>query len=236
MSRPVTNSKRVEFVLLIVGLALTGFAVIMYLGGRIYSQVAVAKFHSGAQDPKPRLQSVAPVDYSLWSPHRIEQYKASLAVHFDKPLAILKVDKIHLEVPVFEGTSDLVMDRGAGRIAGTARIGEPGNVGIAGHRDGFFRGLKDVGVGDSIALETTTGTQTYVIDSITLVQPSDVSVLRSASAPELTLVTCYPFYFVGSAPQRYIVHASLNGDTKTPHAPANASLQATASRTKEMTQ
>ena len=66
-----------------------------------------------------------------------------------------------------------------------------------------------------LALETATGTQTYVIDSIKLVTPDDVSVLKSEPTPAITLVTCYPFYYIGSAPQRFIVHASLKGETKT---------------------
>ena len=128
---------------------------------------------------------------------------------------MLRIDKIRLEVPVFDGTDDRILDRGAGRIAGTARIGESGNVGIAGHRDGFFRGLKDIALGDTMVLETAKGAQTYVIDSIKLVTPDDVSVLKSEPMPALTLVTCYPFYYIGSAPQRFIVHASLKGETKT---------------------
>jgi len=231
--------KRLEVVLLVVGLALVGSAAFMYVGGRIYSRGAVARFHEGlpSQDAVTvGLKSVTTVDYSLWAPKRIEQYKASLAEHFDQPLAVLRVDKIHLEVPVFEGTSEPVLNRGVGRIEGTARVGEAGNIGIAGHRDGFFRGLKDVGVGDTMELETSAGTQTYMIDSIRLVTPDDVSVLKNDPVPAMTLVTCFPFYFVGSAPQRYIVHASAKGEIKLLNEPAKASLQATASRTKESTQ
>jgi sortase A len=240
MSRSASNLKRVELVLLIAGVAVIGFAAVMYVGGRIYSRLAVERFHAGSSSQvgggHSRLKSVTEVDYSLWSPKRIGQYKALLAEDFGEPLAVLRVDKIHLEVPVFEGTSDRVLDRGAGRIEGTARIGEPGNVGIAGHRDGFFRGLKDIGIGDTMVVETTSGTQTYEIDSIRLVNPDDVSVLKNESGAALTLVTCFPFYFVGSAPQRYIVHASLQGETKKLNEPAKASLQATASRTEENTQ
>jgi sortase A len=222
MSIRFANLKRLEKVLLVVGLVLVGFAAIGYWGGRVYSRMAVEKFRVNA-DSQPdsgrvegarrELKSVFPVDYSLWSPKRVKDYEASLAQHFDEPLALLRIDKIHLEVPVFEGTDDLVLNRGVGRIQGTAHVGEPGNVGIAGHRDGFFRGLKDISEGDTMVLETGTGTQTYVIDSIKLVTPDDVSVLKSEPTPALTLVTCYPFYFIGSAPQRYIVHASLKGET-----------------------
>ena len=112
-----------------------------------------------------------------------------------------------LVVPVFEGISDLNLNRGAGRIEGTARFGEAGNVGIAAHRDGFFRVLKDVRVGDTLLLERLAATDTYRIVSITIVDPSEVSVLAPTATQSVTLVTCYPFYYVGSAPRRFIVRA-----------------------------
>jgi sortase A len=240
MSFHPSKLKPLERVLFIAGAALLGYAVITYAGGRLYSTWAVARFHAvwGAQSVAGAGESKSDngVDFSLWAPKRIEAYKATLAEHFDNPLAVLKVDKIHLEVPVFEGTDEPILNRGAGRIIGTARIGDSGNVGIAAHRDGFFRGLKDVYVGDSLELETAHGTQTYAIDWIKVVDKDDVSVLRQEPASTLTLVTCYPFYFVGSAPQRYIVHASLKSETKTLNEPVRASSQATASRTKENTQ
>jgi len=108
---------------------------------------------------------------------------------------------------VLEGTDDLVLNRGVGHIDGTPRPGEPGNVGIAGHRDGFFRGLKDVTAGDVIEVETLSQRLRYRIQSLTIVSPQSVDVLEPTAEPALTLVTCYPFYYVGSAPQRFIVRA-----------------------------
>lgn len=211
--------KRAQLVLLVAGIALVGFAVLAYVYGRMRSREAVAKFHAetphGEVSPRRALRTVTQVDYSLWDTKRIQEYKASLVANVDEPVAILKMEKISLEVPVYEGTDDLILNRGVGWIEGTAPVDVAGNVGIAGHRDGFFRGLKDVEVGDSMELETTEGTQKYVIDWIKLVAKNDVSVLKSSPTPALTLVTCYPFYFIGSAPQRYIVHASLQGETKT---------------------
>jgi sortase A len=148
------------------------------------------------------------LDFSLWSEKRIAGYEHSLAQYIDPPLAVLRISKVHLEVPVLEGTDDLVLDRGVGHIAGTVRPGEVGNIGIAGHRDGFFRVLKDVRPGDTIELETPNRADTFVVQQIVLVDPNDVSVLQPQSVASLTLVTCYPFYYVGSAPQRYIVQAS----------------------------
>ena len=121
------------------------------------------------------------------------------------------IPKIHLKVPVFNGTDELTLDRGVGRIVGTAEIGQNGNVGIAGHRDGFFRGLKDIGPGDAIEIVTQDKTIHFVIERTEIVRRKDVSVLTNTGAPSLTLVTCFPFYFVGNAPQRFIVHASSIG-------------------------
>ena len=153
--------------------------------------------------------SLPEADFKLWDEHRVQGYKESVAARPDVPLAVLRISKIDLEVPVIDGTDDLTLNHAAGRIAGTARPGEMGNIGIAGHRDGFFRGLKDVKVGDAIELKTLEGTKTYVVDRIQIVRPDDVGVLQPRPVPSLTLVTCYPFYFIGSAPERYIVTASL---------------------------
>ena len=149
------------------------------------------------------------VDFTLWSPQRIAAYKESLATKRDLPLAILRIPKINLEVPVFEDTDELTLNRGLGRILGTAQIGEPGNVGIAGHRDGFFRGLKDVQRDDFVDLIRPGRTERYVISNIQIVNPDDIYVLDPTAVPTLTLVTCYPFYYVGSAPQRYVVTATI---------------------------
>jgi len=154
------------------------------------------------------LPGEAPPDYTLWSKERIQAYQASLAERTSEPMAILRIPKIGLEVAVLEGTDDLTLNRAVGHIEDTPRPGENGNVGIAGHRDGFFRGLKDVVKGDTLELETLAGTQTYRISDIWIVQPEDVYVLDPTPQPSITLVACYPFYYVGHAPQRYVVRAS----------------------------
>lgn len=140
---------------------------------------------------------------------RLADYKRTLATRMGAPLAVLSIPRLRLDVPVFEGTDGLTLKRGAGRIAGTARPGELGNMGIAAHRDGFFRRLKDIRPGDRIELVQLRHQFTYIVDNITIVNPNDVTVLKARAQPSLTLVTCYPFYFVGAAPQRYIVQASL---------------------------
>jgi sortase A len=155
------------------------------------------------------LPTELPVDTELWSPGRVAKYEESLSADFDGPLAVLRIPKIDLEVAVLDGTDELTLNRAVGRIAGTATVETMGNLGIAGHRDGFFRGLKDVVVGDEMELVTLTANSTFVIDDISIVKPTDVHVLEPTDVPTITLVTCDPFYCVGKAPERCIVKASL---------------------------
>lgn len=159
--------------------------------------------------PSHALPKNLPVDTSLWAQGRIAKHRESLSQDFAPPLAVLRIPKIALEVPVLDGTDELTLNRAVGRIEGTATLETMGNLGIAGHRDGYFRGLKDVAVGDVIELETLTGRQRFLIDDISIVTPADVHVLAPTARPTITLVSCYPFYFVGKAPQRYIVRATL---------------------------
>jgi len=205
--------RNIERLLLVLGLLILG----IYLGARahraVFSRTALWTFKSeqlsSADQSRTLVITAARPDFTLWSPKRIKDYENSLAAHFEPAIGILRIPKIHVEVPVLEGTDDLSLNRGVGRIAGTASPGEEGNVGIAGHRDGFFRGLKDVAPGDRIEMVTLRRTDTYVVDHVVIVDPDDTSVLQSRPHPSLTLVTCYPFYFVGSAPKRYIVQASI---------------------------
>lgn len=203
-----------ERILLALGLALLALWGIARLHGSLASRAAIERFKANSAGSNSERANAGQagesgVDFTLWSPQRIAAYKDSLTAKKDLPLAILGVPKINLEVPVFNDTDDLTLNRGVGRILGTAQIGQAGNLGIAGHRDGFFRGLKDVDRGDTIELVRPGRTDQYVITGIQIVSPEDVHVLDATAAPTLTLVTCYPFYYVGSAPQRYVVTASL---------------------------
>jgi sortase A len=130
-------------------------------------------------------------------------------------LGVLEIPRIGLRAPLLEGTDDLTMNHAVGRIQGTAFPGASGDIGIAGHRDGIFRELRNVKRGDIIELKTLNGKDIYAVDQLRIVNPDDVSVLRPRSKPSLTLVTCYPFCFVGSAPKRFIVQAFLTQPTST---------------------
>jgi len=117
---------------------------------------------------------------------------------------------VGLEVPVYQSNSELVMDRGAGVIDGMAYPHEPGNIGISGHRDGYFRVLKDIQLGDTIILQTLEGPRNFRINATEVVAISDKRLLQDTREQTVTLVTCYPFYFVGHAPKRFIVTATLD--------------------------
>ncbi len=122
-------------------------------------------------------------------------------------LGRIEIPRIALSVVVLQGTTSQTLRQGVGHIDGTALPGESGNIGIAGHRDTFFRGLQDIRSDDEILLQTSAGTTVYVVDWIQITQPSDGSIVLSASTSALTLVTCYPFYYIGAAPERFVVHA-----------------------------
>jgi len=128
-------------------------------------------------------------------------------------IAVLQFARLGARIPVFEGTNTLALNSGAGWIAGTSRPGEAGNIGIAGHRDGAFNILKDISTGDSIELTTTTTVAKYTVEQIVVVSPNNTDVLRQRGTPSLTLVTCYPFNYIGPAPKRYILFASVRNQT-----------------------
>ena len=211
----------IQRILLISGVLLMGFYAGALLHREIMSRAPLRRFEHLRSARVGQSEGMAlnqKVDFTLWSEKRIAAYEESLLQHFDQPMAVLRIAKANLEVPMFEGTDDLTLNRGVGHIRGTSRPGEEGNIGIAGHRDGFFRVLKDIVSGDAIELVTPDREDIYTVDEIVLVLPDDVSVLQPRERHSLTLVTCYPFYFVGSAPQRYIVHASLTNSKIVPSA------------------
>lgn len=123
------------------------------------------------------------------------------------PLGRLTIPRLKLRAMVREGVGEDTLSLALGHIPDTAMPGQPGNVGLAGHRDTIFRALRGIRKNDLIVFETRRARYTYRVEGIGIVKPENVSVLKASSAPELTLVTCYPFRYVGSAPDRFIVKA-----------------------------
>ena len=168
-------------------------------------RVAAAVEHPVAADPSHQpLEYSSEPDQSLWGTGRIAAYRDT-SLGREAAVGVLRIPAIKLEAPIFDGTAEPALNRGIGKIEGTADVGAAGNLGLAAHRDGFFRGLKDVQVGDAIDVESLEGTVHYRITELAIVEPTDVHVLDPTETATLTLVTCYPFYFIGEAPQRFIV-------------------------------
>jgi sortase A len=183
--------------------ALTWCAVAIIAGTvgshRELERFAVARLGAGPDIVRP--------DLSLWSSKRVNAWRETHKREAPLPLAVLRIPRLRLEVPVLAGTDEWTLNRAVGHIEDTARPGADGNAGIAGHRDGFFRGLKDIRSGDVLEVETLASVQQYQVERTWIVEDEDVSVLDPTATPSVTLVTCYPFYFVGAAPQRFIVRA-----------------------------
>ena len=119
----------------------------------------------------------------------------------------IEIPRLLLSAVVFEGVDETTLRRAVGHIPGTALPGQPGNVGLSGHRDTFFRPLKDLKIKDEVQFSTLKGNFKYEVESLRVVEPDNVGVLAASAENVLTLVTCYPFYYVGPAPQRWIVRA-----------------------------
>lgn len=204
----------VERLLMIIGIVLLVLVLAAYVHRAVMVRSSIRSFEQARQQ---QIESGADLGGNL--SHESAESKpagstsavsvAGARAHGSIPLAILRIPRIHLEAPVLRGTDEITLNRGAGQIVGTAVPGERGNIGIAGHRDSFFRNLKDISRGDVIELETTSASTTYVVERILITGPDDTSVLQPSGEQMLTLVTCYPFHFVGPAPRRFVVQASL---------------------------
>jgi sortase A len=142
--------------------------------------------------------------------HADEQHTIIPARHPVKEgdvLGRIEIPSVGVSVIVLQGTTPQTLRLGAGHIEGTALPGESGNIGIAGHRDTFFRGLKDIHRDDEILLQTVDGIARYKVDWIQITAPGDGGIVSPTTESGLTLVTCYPFHYIGAAPERYVVHA-----------------------------
>ncbi len=122
-------------------------------------------------------------------------------------LGQIHIPRLGLRADIREGEDESVLQRGVGHLADTPWMGQDGNVALAGHRDTVFRPLEGIQPGDVIEIATADGTATYAVDQVTIVSPDDLSVLEPSGGSTLTLITCHPFKYIGSAPNRFIVRA-----------------------------
>lgn len=188
---------------LFAGVSLLALTGLVWLDGITHSRAAVTDFE------RIRERIVKPENQANWSEQRKADYQRALFEDAGSMLAVLRIPSTAIEVPVFDSTASTALNRGSGHVSDTALPGENGNIAIAGHRDGFFRGLKDIEVGAEIEVTTLHGSRTFRVIELRIVDPLDVSVLEPTGQTVLTLITCYPFYYVGPAPERFIVRAVL---------------------------
>jgi sortase A len=196
---------------LTIGILALGYCGYALLDARLYQAYESWRLEQALKDTKPSIGSskqlhLAPLP-SVLTEANYARAESPGSPGRGFPLGRLEISSVGLAVIVLEGTDGKTLRRAVGHIPGTALPGEQGNVAIAGHRDTFFRPLRSVHKDDEIKLTTLTGVYRYRVDSMKLVEPEDTTVLSDSNDATLTLVTCYPFYFVGPAPKRFIVRA-----------------------------
>jgi sortase A len=182
--------------LLTIAIAALGYTAYVYVDSAIYQaredqifedQPAVTAQAPATDSPTANPPAAAPTDPTL--------------------VGRIMIPRLNVKAVVQEGVDSKTLRRAVGHVPGTALPGQDGNVALAAHRDSFFRGLRDVKKNDLIQMETFDRNLEYVVDSTEIVQPSDVRVLAPTRDRMLTLVTCYPFNYIGHAPKRFIVRA-----------------------------
>lgn len=181
--------------LLAAGILALGYSGFVMLDAKLYQTHQTRRFQQ-------QLESAGPLIARAGS-----GTKLLVAPVADGALGKIEIARIGLAAMIMEGTDGRTLRRAVGHIRGTPLPGEPGNAAIAGHRDTFFRPLRNVRHDDEITLTTLQGSYRYLVDTTQIVPPEDIQVLENSSDTTLTLVTCYPFYFVGPAPKRFIVRA-----------------------------
>ena len=215
MSLPMRNNPWIHWgrrLFFVIGIAALCYVAFTLLDARIYQAVQSRRFHQELSGRKPSSLSEEHPNVSSVSPAPAEKNPMrsgpiDLAGNGHTSLGRIEIRAIGLEAMILEGTDARTLRRAVGHIRGTPLPGQQGNVAITGHRDTFFRPLRNIRKDDEIRVTTLSGSYRYWVDSIKVVEPEDTEVLDNSDDAILTLVTCYPFYFVGPAPKRFIVRA-----------------------------
>ena len=202
---PVRRRRRgayrwLERILIVVGVLCLGYFLYGYGEARLYQAFEDQQLNAILQDG-------APAEGRAAAPRRPPPAPGST-------IGRIEIPRLRVSAVIRAGIDARTLRLAVGYIPGTALPGEVGNVGLAGHRDTFFRKLRDINPDDEIRVTTRDGVFHYYVQRTNIVQPKDVWVLNATSYPALTLVTCYPFTYVGSAPQRFIVRAALAAPTR----------------------
>lgn len=202
-------SQRLFFLIGILALGYVGFVLV---DAKLYQAYYTWRFQQELKSLQPSVSSgeylpLRSLPPTLAKADRTNAESLRMAGREGSPLGRIEISAIGLEVMILEGTEDETLRRAVGHIPGTSLPGQEGNVAIAGHRDTFFRPLRNIRKDDEITLTALNGSYRYRVDSTRVVEPEDIEVLDDSEDAVLTLVTCYPFYFIGSAPKRFIVRA-----------------------------
>ena len=194
----------------LIGILALGYVGFVLAYTRIYQVYLTRRFEQELKIVKPPAVNGEAIPSPPFPPSPLEADRArvvSTAPEEGSRLGRIEIGTIGLSAMILEGTDTKTLRRAVGHIPRTALPGNQGNVAIAGHRDTFFRGLRNIQKDVEITLTTLNGIYRYRVDSTQVVAPEDIWVLNYSNESILTLVTCYPFYFVGPAPQRFIVRA-----------------------------
>lgn len=211
-----------EFFFLLLGLIALDCYIWVNTTSALYQAYEDWAFDQTLRGLNPTVGGFIKDEFSFWSGGKRTQPQPTAVEHpASEALSIprgplgrsavigrLAIPRLGVEVMVREGADESTLRRAVGHIPGTALPGAPGNVALAAHRDTFFRPLRNIRKDDAIDLQTEYGTYRYLVRSTKIVSPRDVEVLKASSTDTLTLVTCYPFYYIGSAPKRFIVRAT----------------------------
>lgn len=192
-ARPLLRWSRNAF--LVAGVLAMSYCGFVLLDAKLYQANQARLFQQELESVRPTVASAVSIS------------NLPVAPALGGALGRIEIARIGLAAMVMEGTDGRTLRRAAGHIRGTPLPGQRGNVAIAGHRDTFFRPLRYAQLDDEITLTTLVGSYHYLVDSTEVVLPEDTQVLDNSGDATLTLVTCYPFYFVGPAPERFIVRA-----------------------------
>jgi sortase A len=190
-------ARRASVVFLAAGCLVLGYAGYVVIDARIYQARELARLRIARQDVTDAVPSATEAAVPV----------VGLSPPDGEALGQIEIKRLGLSVLVAQGESESILQHAVGHLPRTALPGFEGNVVLAGHRDTFFRPLKDIRNGDRITIATARRDFVYVVESTSVVKPTDVYVLRATGGHTLTLITCFPFYYVGSAPNRFIVFA-----------------------------
>jgi sortase A len=214
---PTRNSKFSRwsrYLFFAIGIFLLGYVGVVLLDARLFQAAQSRQFQQELSDLKPSIGSdedIQPLSLPTdeVGADSVKTDSPGTVDRGDAPLGRIEINTIGLTAMILEGTDARTLRRAVGHIPGTPFPGERGNVVITGHRDTFFRPLHNIRKDDQITLTTLNRSYQYRVDSTEIVEPEDTEVLADSDDSVLTLVTCYPFYFVGPAPKRFIVRAHM---------------------------